>query len=761
MSSSSTVVARSSTPTAIETLQLASAWSESSLSESPRSTTGTALRKTDTNTATDRSSLNRRQSLHYLDLPGVESSGDNISNGKATEIPVPWLPLTEPVEMSESHLKRKPSAADEIPDLFQEDPNSEPSAIDDDGYYLLASNDLFEGLYAAISAGGDVKKNAHDNKLLIPSPDGDRARSTRLDLKDEQEYFAKLIDSVNSLQARQQFASRRGPLWESAIVMLESRYVHPQHLTEAEFVQLVLSQGNDTSKWMAENMKQISHRAVERLNRGYQKLRTAGISPTEIPEHHMHLFEWMEDWEQEEFINVAKRLQIWVMLEQEGFKGIEKVENFLELADPRLNRSIKSSKEDLEAWAFDRICIEEPVESPVQDGSFNTENDNSPLHYSIENTLYYYDSRIQQIRHLIHQAEREREDIHKKILYLEGKFMQSPKGGSAESSLGRGARLNEVGFEEAKAPGKQSPGDKDFAMPSLTCRAKEIRSDDNLPEQPDSKGKQVVRSLPTVKDSGDDNDDDGQSESGPALGYYALRQFVDSCIPITSQESVEEPSRLLTATEHSYISKLERLSEVAVDPSTYSAECLSSKISFREGANSYRAASGLDDTTHEPRPYAPRQNQDSVIQQSAPTARQTRISIQEVSALSQEGSADSYVVEDDGCYQRMVEDDASNCALYNGRRAPIKKQLGELSDGINERTRTRIDENHHTGSLRVRIKKRMSQLWHGNRSPITYEKPAGHSIRAQSRNSHSIYATIRSLGSLGLRQKTSDDESFY
>lgn len=101
--------------------------------------------------------------------------------------------------------------------------------------------------------------------------------------------------------ARQQYKAREGVLWESAKTLLEDSFIYPAHLTEAEFETLVCNNACGMKAWINENLPRLIHRAVGQWFTANQKLRSAGISPSNLSEEFLDVFEWMTSAEQDFF----------------------------------------------------------------------------------------------------------------------------------------------------------------------------------------------------------------------------------------------------------------------------------------------------------------------------------------------------------------------------------------------------------------------------------------------------------------------------
>ncbi|KAH6670061.1 hypothetical protein B0J14DRAFT_110761 [Halenospora varia] len=129
--------------------------------------------------------------------------------------------------------------------------------------------------------------------------------------------FAKPSETDRSKLARQQYKAREGVLWGSAKTLLEESFIYPAHLTEAEFETLVCSNSREVKAWINANLPRLIHRAVGQWFRANQKLRSAGISPSDLSETFLDVFEWMISAEQDFFIQNYKKI------DQQAFKGNE------------------------------------------------------------------------------------------------------------------------------------------------------------------------------------------------------------------------------------------------------------------------------------------------------------------------------------------------------------------------------------------------------------------------------------------------------
>ncbi|TGO26686.1 hypothetical protein BPAE_0055g00590 [Botrytis paeoniae] len=138
------------------------------------------------------------------------------------------------------------------------------------------------------------------------------------DYADQHVYYSQLITTVNSNSAVHEYAVRKGPLWDCAWEILVPKGLHPTYLTEDEFVNLVLSQGNDTTKWMDTNIPILHRRALQKAGAARQKLSNTGISPFELTQEYLESFEWMDKIEQDNFIKTFQKLQLQVSFQKQG-----------------------------------------------------------------------------------------------------------------------------------------------------------------------------------------------------------------------------------------------------------------------------------------------------------------------------------------------------------------------------------------------------------------------------------------------------------
>ncbi|KAG4035671.1 hypothetical protein MFRU_001g04400 [Monilinia fructicola] len=156
------------------------------------------------------------------------------------------------------------------------------------------------------------------------------------DFADQHVYYSRLITAVNSNSAINEYNARKGPLWDSAWEMLIPKGLHPAYLTENEFVKLVLSQGNDTAKWMDVNIPVLHRRALQKAAAARQKLTDAGISPFELTQEYLESFEWMDKIEQDNFIKTMQSLQLQVAFQKQGLSmRIEDIDNTTPMDDEK------------------------------------------------------------------------------------------------------------------------------------------------------------------------------------------------------------------------------------------------------------------------------------------------------------------------------------------------------------------------------------------------------------------------------------------
>ncbi|KAB8303788.1 hypothetical protein EYC80_005166 [Monilinia laxa] len=171
------------------------------------------------------------------------------------------------------------------------------------------------------------------------------------DFADQHVYYSRLITAVNSNSAINEYSTRKGPLWDSAWEMLIPKGLHPAYLTGDEFVKLVLSQGNDTAKWMDVNIPVLHRRALQKAAAARQKLSHAGISPFELTQEYLESFEWMDKIEQDNFIKTMQSLQLQVAFQKQGLSmRIEDIDNITPVDD---EKSIGKSHTKL----VDGFCI--------------------------------------------------------------------------------------------------------------------------------------------------------------------------------------------------------------------------------------------------------------------------------------------------------------------------------------------------------------------------------------------------------------------
>ncbi|KAM0162552.1 hypothetical protein ACHAQE_003692 [Botrytis cinerea] len=183
------------------------------------------------------------------------------------------------------------------------------------------------------------------------------------DYADQHVYYSQLITTVNSNSAVHEYAVRKGPLWDCAWEILVPKGLHPSYLTEDEFVKLVLSQGNDTTKWMDINIPILHRRALQKAGAARQKLSMAGISPFELTQEYLESFEWMDKIEQDNFIKTMQKLQLQVSFQKQGISmRIEDIDNFASEDEEKL---IGKSHTKL----VDGSCIQRDCSSDI-DNSF-------------------------------------------------------------------------------------------------------------------------------------------------------------------------------------------------------------------------------------------------------------------------------------------------------------------------------------------------------------------------------------------------------
>lgn len=126
--------------------------------------------------------------------------------------------------------------------------------------------------------------------------------------KEQQKHILALFKTSHPSIAKEQFRTRRGPLWDIAVSVLERQGMQPTHLTEFEFVQMVC--GSDISAWIQENISRVSRRSMEQYLRARHLLEEAGMHPQKLSEEFMCMFEWMPSQEQETFVNEYKQLEL-------------------------------------------------------------------------------------------------------------------------------------------------------------------------------------------------------------------------------------------------------------------------------------------------------------------------------------------------------------------------------------------------------------------------------------------------------------------
>ncbi|TGO64679.1 hypothetical protein BCON_0006g00820 [Botryotinia convoluta] len=181
------------------------------------------------------------------------------------------------------------------------------------------------------------------------------------DYADQHVYYSQLITTVNSNSAVHEYAVRKGPLWDCAWEILVPKGLHPTYLTEDEFVKLVLSQGNDTTKWMDTNIPILHRRALQKAGAARQKLSNAGISPFELTQEYLESFEWMDKIEQDNFIKTFQKLQLQVSFQKQGISM--RIEDIDSIPSEDEEKLIGKSHTKL----VDGSCIQQDCSSDVDD----------------------------------------------------------------------------------------------------------------------------------------------------------------------------------------------------------------------------------------------------------------------------------------------------------------------------------------------------------------------------------------------------------
>ncbi|KAF7884996.1 hypothetical protein EAF00_010814 [Botryotinia globosa] len=181
------------------------------------------------------------------------------------------------------------------------------------------------------------------------------------DYADQHVYYSQLITTVNSNSARHEYAVRKGPLWNCAWEILVPKGLHPTYLTEDEFVKLVLSQGNDTTKWMDTNIPILHRRALQKAGAARQKLSNAGISPFELTQEYLESFEWMDKIEQDNFVKTFQKLQLQVSFQKQGISM--RIEDIDSIPYEDEEKIIGKSHTKL----VDGSCIQQDFSSDVDD----------------------------------------------------------------------------------------------------------------------------------------------------------------------------------------------------------------------------------------------------------------------------------------------------------------------------------------------------------------------------------------------------------
>ncbi|RAL61567.1 hypothetical protein DID88_009606 [Monilinia fructigena] len=152
---------------------------------------------------------------------------------------------------------------------------------------------------------------------------------------DCEEYNLRRQSSEFRLNFEDMIYTQRSAL-DSAWEMLIPKGLHPAYLTGDEFVKLVLSQGNDTAKWMDVNIPVLHRRALQKAAAARQKLSNAGISPFELTQEYLESFEWMDKIEQDNFIKTMQSLQLQVAFQKQGLSmRIEDIDNITPVDDEK------------------------------------------------------------------------------------------------------------------------------------------------------------------------------------------------------------------------------------------------------------------------------------------------------------------------------------------------------------------------------------------------------------------------------------------
>ncbi|PQE24218.1 hypothetical protein CJF31_00002429 [Rutstroemia sp. NJR-2017a BVV2] len=266
----------------------------------------------------------------------------------------------------------------------QELPYAGPSNLDDYMAFDLYEQDPTQDFEFDCSSNRDLEDFRFNFEDMIVLPIRPKTAATdalvygatppplsfdQFDLVDEHTYFTQLTDAVNSTKAKEEYAARHGPLWDCAWEMLVPKGLHPAYLNEAEFVSLVLSQGNDTTKWMDETIPILNRRTLQKAAAARSKLSQAGISPLEMTQEYLEAFEWMDKIEQDEFVKNLQKLQLQVSFHKQGLSlRMEDIDSAIPLA---------KEKDELIGYSKTRlrngVCIHEQDLGSESDQSFMVE----------------------------------------------------------------------------------------------------------------------------------------------------------------------------------------------------------------------------------------------------------------------------------------------------------------------------------------------------------------------------------------------------
>jgi hypothetical protein len=320
------------------------------------------------------------------ELPAPSESRPTAIRSSHLAVSTPSMSNQLASSFEHSSLGKSPQYQKQLNNVLdkQELPYAGPSNLDDYMAFDLYEQDPTQDFDFDCSSSRDLEDLRFNFEDMIVLPIRPKTAATdaliygasppslpfdQFDLVDEHTYFTKLTDAVNSTKAKQEYATRHGPLWDCAWEMLVPKGLHPTYLNEAEFVSLVLSQGNDTTKWMDETIPILNRRTLQKAAAARSKLSQAGISPLEMTQEYLEAFEWMDKIEQDEFVKNLQKLQLQVSFHKQGLSlRMEDIDNVTPLA---------KEKDDLIGHSKTRlrngVCILEQDAGSESDQSFMVE----------------------------------------------------------------------------------------------------------------------------------------------------------------------------------------------------------------------------------------------------------------------------------------------------------------------------------------------------------------------------------------------------